>query len=186
MKKLFFLLSTLMIGVMFQSCDKEDAKPEVEPEAPENGIEYVDLGLPSGTLWATCNFGATSPTNCGSYVGQYGISGVPTQSEWEELNNNCYKACNSDGSITFTSMTNKKSITFPAYGGYYNGDVLMDQERAKYWSSTIVETYSIPHKAYIERVCVATMIMGQDYISIYPEDNGSRSFKFFVRQVQRK
>jgi hypothetical protein len=27
--------------------------------------EYVDLGLPSGTLWATCNVGATSPEEYG-------------------------------------------------------------------------------------------------------------------------
>ena len=25
----------------------------------ENGFEYVDLGLPSGTMWATCNVGAS-------------------------------------------------------------------------------------------------------------------------------
>lgn len=31
------------------------------------GHEYVDLGLPSGTLWATCNVGASSPENYGSY-----------------------------------------------------------------------------------------------------------------------
>ena len=29
--------------------------------------EYVDLGLPSGTLWATMNVGATSETDYGSY-----------------------------------------------------------------------------------------------------------------------
>ena len=29
--------------------------------------EYVDLGLPSGTLWATCNIGASSPEDCGDY-----------------------------------------------------------------------------------------------------------------------
>lgn len=32
-----------------------------------NGHEYVDLGLPSGTLWATCNVGATSPEDYGDY-----------------------------------------------------------------------------------------------------------------------
>ena len=32
-----------------------------------NGHEYVDLGLPSGTLWATCNIGATTPEECGNY-----------------------------------------------------------------------------------------------------------------------
>ncbi len=28
---------------------------------------YVDLGLPSGTLWATCNVGATAPEQAGDY-----------------------------------------------------------------------------------------------------------------------
>lgn len=32
-----------------------------------NGHEWVDLGLPSGTLWATCNIGADSPTAYGDY-----------------------------------------------------------------------------------------------------------------------
>lgn len=29
--------------------------------------EYVDLGLPSGTLWATCNIGASKPEEYGGY-----------------------------------------------------------------------------------------------------------------------
>lgn len=33
----------------------------------ENGHDYVDLGLPSGTLWAICNVGATSYEQKGSY-----------------------------------------------------------------------------------------------------------------------
>lgn len=32
-----------------------------------NGRDYVDLDLPSGTLWATCNVGANSPEECGDY-----------------------------------------------------------------------------------------------------------------------
>ena len=32
-----------------------------------NGYEYVDLELPSGTLWATCNVGANKPTDGGLY-----------------------------------------------------------------------------------------------------------------------
>lgn len=35
---------------------------------PDTGnYEYVDLGLPSGTLWATTNLGATSPEDYGDY-----------------------------------------------------------------------------------------------------------------------
>ena len=32
-----------------------------------NGHEYVDLGLPSGTKWATCNVGADRPQDYGEY-----------------------------------------------------------------------------------------------------------------------
>ena len=32
-----------------------------------NGFEYIDLGLPSGTKWATCNVGANSETDYGLY-----------------------------------------------------------------------------------------------------------------------
>ena len=32
-----------------------------------NGHYYVDLGLPSGTLWATCNVGAKRPSDFGLY-----------------------------------------------------------------------------------------------------------------------
>ena len=32
-----------------------------------NGHEYVDLGLPSGLLWATCNVGAETPEEYGNY-----------------------------------------------------------------------------------------------------------------------
>lgn len=35
--------------------------------APTQNHEYVNLGLPSGTLWATCNVGATRPEDNGYY-----------------------------------------------------------------------------------------------------------------------
>ena len=41
---------------------------DYEDETPiENGHKYVDLGLPSGTLWATCNVGAEKPEDYGLY-----------------------------------------------------------------------------------------------------------------------
>lgn len=39
---------------------------------PYNGHAYVDLGLPSGTLWATMNVGASSETDYGNYY-MYGM-----------------------------------------------------------------------------------------------------------------
>lgn len=39
----------------------------IEGATSYNGQYYVDLGLPSGTLWATCNVGAPSPECVGDY-----------------------------------------------------------------------------------------------------------------------
>lgn len=50
-------------------CFANDPQPP-KPSAPDGsigGYEYVDLGLPSGTLWATHNVGASSPYEYGDY-----------------------------------------------------------------------------------------------------------------------
>ena len=41
--------------------------PATEETGTYNGHSYVDLGLPSGTLWATCNLGANRPEEYGDY-----------------------------------------------------------------------------------------------------------------------
>ncbi|MBP5419741.1 MAG: hypothetical protein J6Y72_08040 [Bacteroidales bacterium] len=44
-----------------------DPNPTPNPESDDDEYEYVDLGLPSGLLWASCNLGASEPDQCGSY-----------------------------------------------------------------------------------------------------------------------
>lgn len=55
----------------------------IAPPPPQhNGFEYVDLGLPSGTKWATCNVGADSETDYGLYFAwgeTEGYSGYSSQ-----------------------------------------------------------------------------------------------------------
>ncbi len=48
-----------------------------------NGHGYVDLGLPSGTLWATANIGAHSIEDFGDYI-QWGETSVPNEDEEED------------------------------------------------------------------------------------------------------
>lgn len=38
-----------------------------------NGHDWVDLGLPSGTRWATCNVGAPAIQDCGYYLSWGGL-----------------------------------------------------------------------------------------------------------------
>ena len=53
----------------------------------ENGHEYVDLGLPSGIKWATCNVGATTPEGYGDYFA-WGETSPKTTYNWST-----YKYC---------------------------------------------------------------------------------------------
>ena len=53
-----------------------------------NGHEFVDLGLPSGTLWATCNVGAETPEGYGDYFA-WGETEPKTTYNW-----NTYQHCN--------------------------------------------------------------------------------------------
>lgn len=46
---------------------EEEEEEGCEPDGEIAGHYYVDLGLPSGLKWATCNVGATSPEDYGDY-----------------------------------------------------------------------------------------------------------------------
>ena len=43
----------------------ESNQVELVSDGKERGFEYVDLGLPSGAMWATCNVGADKPEDQG-------------------------------------------------------------------------------------------------------------------------
>ena len=52
-----------------------------------NGHEWVDLGLPSGLKWATCNVGANNPEDYGNY---YAWGETTTKSTYTENNSLTY------------------------------------------------------------------------------------------------
>ena len=60
--------------------------------------EYVDLGLPSKTLWATCNIGASKPEECGLYFAWGETEGYKQDSDdvhqWKKKSYKWYD-CNS-------------------------------------------------------------------------------------------
>jgi hypothetical protein len=62
--------ATTDFGRPHVSLTKDDSKIHYF-EDPYKGHQYVDLGLPSGTKWATMNVGASSETDYGNYY-QYG------------------------------------------------------------------------------------------------------------------
>lgn len=64
--------------------------PTPTPSNTLNGHEFVDLGLPSGLLWATCNVGSTTPEGYGDYFAW----GETTPKE--TYNWSTYRYCNGD------------------------------------------------------------------------------------------
>ncbi len=89
----------IVAAIIVSGCNKSD-----EPNNGENhgasvsgsigNHDYVDLGLPSGTLWATCNVGADAPKDYGDYFA-WGETGPKEVYAW-----NTYQFGNYSDGIT--------------------------------------------------------------------------------------
>ena len=73
------LEKALQQQVTASSSQSSTSTPIVQSGNSINGHEYVDLGLPSGIKWATCNVGASSPEDFGGY---YAWGETETKSEY--------------------------------------------------------------------------------------------------------
>ncbi len=132
----------LMLSAAVTGCSIEDNNPvdPIDPydseeggvynpnagSAPE-GVVAVDLGLPSGTLWANMNVGATSPEDYGLYFAWGETTGYTDDTtDGYSFNWKSYKWCN--GSID--SMT--KYCTDRWHGTVDNKTVLDLEDDAAY------------------------------------------------------
>ncbi len=89
-----------------------------EPVTPPDTDEYVDLGLPSGTLWATKNVGANVPEEFGDYFA-WGETEPKEVYDWST-----YKWCNGSDN-TLTKYCNKTDY---GYDGYIDDKSELDPE----------------------------------------------------------
>ena len=130
----------------FQEVDHIEGylEKEYDPNAPTDG-DYIDLGLPSGLKWASCNVGAINPSDFGNYYTGYdahmknvsvpdGCS-IPGSANFEELIENCEVKTvtynNVQGNM-FTSKINGNKIFLPM-AGYYD-DRKNYYSGGRYWS----------------------------------------------------
>jgi len=98
--KSFFLIA---FAVLLCSCGKSHGDSEShdsesddlveKSEGKINGHEWVDLGLPSGIKWATCNVGASSPEDYGDY---YAWGETEPKSSYEVGNCESYEMSESE------------------------------------------------------------------------------------------
>ena len=103
------LFSVLVVGAtllqaqsitVHQTCGQNGQVLVIET----NGHEYVDFGLPSGTLWATMNVGATTPEDYGNYYA-WGETATKATYDWST-----YFDTN-DGGNTFTKYNKEGGKT---------------------------------------------------------------------------
>lgn len=113
LKQIFMLMLVSVLSAGFASCGgDDDDDPTVTPSTPtpevpstpevKDSHEYVDLGLPSGTLWATCNVGAEKPEDYGLYFAWGETKGYTSDtSDGRKFDWASYKWCNgSDSKMT--------------------------------------------------------------------------------------
>ena len=87
-------------------------------DAPDEH-EWVDLGLPSGTLWATCNVGANNPEEYGDYFAWGETEPKEDYYDWST-----YKWCNGSDD-TFTKYCTRSNY---GYNGFTDGKTELDPE----------------------------------------------------------
>ena len=87
-----------------------------------NGHDYIDLGLPSGTLWATCNVGADNPEDYGEYFA-WGETQSKTTYNWST-----YVYCHGD----YNQLTKYCSQSDFGFDGFTDDlkTLLMDDDAA--------------------------------------------------------
>lgn len=78
MKKMIYIAAAALLTLGIVSCEDPDDDHDT-PIVPEG---YVDLGLPSGLLWADCNMGATTPEGYGYYYA-WGMVDTSSEYSWE-------------------------------------------------------------------------------------------------------
>ena len=126
----------------------------------EEEHEWVDLGLPSGTLWATCNVGASSPEELGSYFA-WGETATKDFYDWST-----YKWCNNN----YMKMT--KYCTVSNYGndGFVDNKTELDlEDDAAYvnWGPS----WRIPSYEQFEELCTSCT-------SLWTQHNGVNGLMF--------
>lgn len=112
---------------------QEDESQEEVSGSESEYAEYVDLGLPSGTLWKDRNEDGGFYTYDDA-VAKFG-SNLPTKNQCEELKNSCHWMWTGDGYMV--EGPNGNQIFLPVEGWHdCDGNVLRVGEYGNYWSST--------------------------------------------------
>ncbi len=161
MKRLTILLA--LIGAL---CSCGSGKNS-QPSNIINGHEFVDLGLPSGLKWATCNLGASSPEEVG---GEYSLSSKVVGS-----GNPSYDAANANWGGSWRMPTYEEMIELELYCKCET----IDKEDGKYLKITG------PNDNYIVVPAREAYIAQGGFVFLYAADDGPiECWKFYIPELE--
>ena len=122
-------------------------KEEIDKMFILSKYEFVDLGLPSGLKWATCNIGATKPEDFGLYFAWGETQGYSGITDEKQFNWSDYKLCGGSDT-TLTKYNNNSS--------YGTVDTLTTLEQVDDAAYTSDKTCRMPTKAELEELTANT------------------------------
>ncbi len=107
MRKLRFFAALCCTALLFAACEKDEPKTNEAATGTVNGHDWVNLGLPSGTKWATCNVGATNPEEYGNYYA-WGETTTKDTYSWDTYK---YGTYNDDSDYSKLTKYNTDGLT---------------------------------------------------------------------------
>ena len=121
MKKMYLIMT--LVCIMMVSCKPNDEDDNGNKEQI-NGHEYIDLGLPSGLKWSTCNVGANKPEEYGNY---YAWGETSPKNEYTTENSSTYFKQMED-----FSGNPKYDVATAKWGGSWRMPTKEDMEELNY------------------------------------------------------
>lgn len=110
----------------------KDRGDEIPIILSDGSAEYVDLGLPSGTLWSTDYVKEKENILYLPYCEAKKYS-IPTKEQWEELYKSCYWDYKADEGIFLGKGPNGKIISFTPSGYYKIDNNTVFSDYAYFW-----------------------------------------------------
>ncbi len=131
-----FVLAGVVLGcvILSEYLEEQNNLARAKTLSAQGVDEWVDLDLPSGTLWYGKNVSGLF-YQWDEAMGQFG-NNMPTKEQFDELINNC--TCTWNGEGYYIEGSNGNSIFLPA-AGYMSNALLSVGDFGIYWSSSSSE-----------------------------------------------
>ena len=170
----------------------KDREEEIPVNLRDNKTTYVDLGLPSGTLWAG-DYEKEKDNVAYLPYGKAALLNIPTIEQWEELFESCRWECvTPNGSQTDSTIRevlcvgpNGNVLKFERTGMYEITENICDEYKIYFWLMDNEED-SEKNSVVFRRILNRRINNIEYYESAYNTNKLFSGFKLPIRLVRKK